>query len=404
MAIMMISMYLWSVGWPLAPQDSVHTIGFKYGTFLEIGAGIGIHVGIDVMGDSGAPIYAVADGYVKNWANSGGACYWGLAIGDEYGTDSCDGWLFWHIDSSKYHLNLGDTCVAGELIGYVVPWFHTGQPERFNHVHFCRIRSGGYPWWSCLYVQNTLSLVVPNTDTIKPEFKNAISLDKFAFCQDNSSNYLNPDSLTGDVDIIARIHDCTGMPNTWPTWDTLSPYKIEYHIYGPDTIPLIQSIEFSGLLYDSALCALTIYKNDGVCNSLGSYSSRDFYFIITNTDGDSLIELSDTLGCWQTTLYPDGTYWVVVTAYDVYGNSQSDSMQVTLQNETGIEEWSVAKQVGNSEYLHASIFQGSLQLPEGIQYKVLDITGRVVEPDKITRGIYFIEIDGMITKKVVKIK
>ena len=51
-----------------------------------------------------------------------------------------------------------------------------------------------------------------------------------------------------------------------------------------------------------------------------------------------------------------------------------------------------------------TIFSGPLQLPKGIQCKVFDITGRVVLPDKIRPGIYFIEIDGRITQKVVKIR
>ncbi|MCK4672361.1 hypothetical protein KAT67_00110 [candidate division WOR-3 bacterium] len=52
----------------------------------------------------------------------------------------------------------------------------------------------------------------------------------------------------------------------------------------------------------------------------------------------------------------------------------------------------------------ATIFSGNLLLPEGKKCKVFDITGRVVIPDKIRPGIYFIEIDGQITRKVVKVR
>jgi hypothetical protein len=54
--------------------------------------------------------------------------------------------------------------------------------------------------------------------------------------------------------------------------------------------------------------------------------------------------------------------------------------------------------------LAATIFSGPLQLPEGKQCKVFDITGRTVAPDKIKPGIYFIEIDGQITQKVIKVR
>ena len=55
-------------------------------------------------------------------------------------------------------------------------------------------------------------------------------------------------------------------------------------------------------------------------------------------------------------------------------------------------------------HCYTTIFNGPLILPEGKNYKVFDITGRVVLPDKIKPGVYFIEIDGEIKQKVVKIR
>ena len=406
MTILMLSFYLFSVGWPLAPQDSVHPTGNNYGEFSEYmyGSLIYLHNAIDVMSDSSVPVYAVADGYVKVWANTQGGdpCYWGLGIGDEYGTDSMNAWSYWHLDSTMYHLNVGDTCIAGELIGYVVPWFYTGHWVRFHHVHLARLRSA-YPWISYMNIQNSLALVAPNTDTIAPVFEDAVTTGRFAFCRDNTSEYLDPDSLTGGVDIIARIYDCTGFPNAWAEWDRMIPYKVEYRIHGPDTVPTTRLIEFSGLLNNDSLSAVTIFKNDGVCNSRSNYDYRIYYFIVTNTDGDTLIEPSDSAGCWQTESYQNGTYWVVVTAYDICGNEQSDSMQVTVQN-FGVEEWPVAKDIEEYSYISSTIFRGPLRLPDGENYTVFDITGRIVEPDKIAPGIYFVEIDNEIIHKVVKIR
>ena len=403
--MLMLSFYLFSVGWPFVPQDSMHVVGNSYGLFQEgSGGDIDLHAGIDIMPDtSGVPIYAVADGYVKTWFTVSGAYHWGLLIGDEFGTDSCDGWMYWHIDATMYHLNLGDTCSAGELIGYVVPWFNTGQPVRFHHVHLSKVRSGGYPWYSVLYIQNPLALLTPYADTTKPMFEDAHTTGRFAFCRDNTSEYLNPDSLHGDVDIIALIHDKTGYPNAWPEWDRLTPYKIEYRIHGPDTIPTIRMIEFNGLLNCDSISAATICKNDAVCNSWGPYSQRDFYYIVTNTDGDTLIEPSDTTGCWQTESYQDGIYWVVVTAYDICGNEQSDSMQVTVQN-FGVEEWPIVKHADNPYYSGATIFSGPLPIPKGMKCRVFDIAGKLVEPKAITRGVYFIEVDGTVIQKLVKVR
>ncbi|MGB3479441.1 MAG: T9SS type A sorting domain-containing protein [bacterium] len=71
-------------------------------------------------------------------------------------------------------------------------------------------------------------------------------------------------------------------------------------------------------------------------------------------------------------------------------------------SETGIEE-NGSLNIPNTS-IGSTIFSGPLQLPEGKNCKVFDITGRVVILNKIKPGIYFIEIDGKITKKVVKVR
>jgi len=58
----------------------------------------------------------------------------------------------------------------------------------------------------------------------------------------------------------------------------------------------------------------------------------------------------------------------------------------------------------NSERLGATIISGPLLLPEGRKCRVFDITGRVIEPSKVTRGIYFIQIDERIAQKVIKVR
>ena len=70
----------------------------------------------------------------------------------------------------------------------------------------------------------------------------------------------------------------------------------------------------------------------------------------------------------------------------------------------GVDEQPIINTVEKNEHIRATIFRGPLQLPEGKTCKVYDITGRVVAPDKIQPGIYFIEVDGVVTQKVVKIR
>jgi parallel beta-helix repeat protein len=111
--------------------------------------------------------------------------------------------------------------------------------------------------------------------------------------------------------------------------------------------------------------------------------------------------------------FPSGNYHLTEFSPCIDAGDPSDpydpdstitDMGVFWYDQTGIVEHRVVKHVNEHDHLGATIFSGPLLLPEGITYKVLDITGRAVEPDKITRGIYFIKVDGKITQKVVKIR
>jgi len=73
-----------------------------------------------------------------------------------------------------------------------------------------------------------------------------------------------------------------------------------------------------------------------------------------------------------------------------------------LGNPVGVVEHNKFTSIKDSES-SATIFNGPLHLPKDRQCRVYDITGRVVTPDKMRPGVYFVEIDGKITKKVVKI-
>ncbi len=68
----------------------------------------------------------------------------------------------------------------------------------------------------------------------------------------------------------------------------------------------------------------------------------------------------------------------------------------------GIEE-EEAKSVSRS-YLSSTIFSGHLKLPEGKKCRVFDIAGRKVELTRMGPGVYFVEIDGVITSKMVKVR
>lgn len=132
---------------------------------------------------------------------------------------------------------------------------------------------------------------------------------------------------------------------------------------------------------------------------------QGFYLLKINDNGDSLWARSYPTGnpdhCNMACATSDGGY---VMAGNTFLPSQGvpDVLLIKTAPDPGIEEEKI-KSVENSN-LSATIFRGPLLLPEGRDCKVFDITGRIVAPDKIKPGIYFIEVDGVITKKVVKVR
>ncbi len=54
--------------------------------------------------------------------------------------------------------------------------------------------------------------------------------------------------------------------------------------------------------------------------------------------------------------------------------------------------------------LFPTIISGSMRLPRDIPSKLFDVTGRKVDAAQLAPGIYFIEIDGKITQKIIKVR
>jgi hypothetical protein len=70
----------------------------------------------------------------------------------------------------------------------------------------------------------------------------------------------------------------------------------------------------------------------------------------------------------------------------------------------GVEEQPTTKPVVKYNTITSTIFAGPLLLPEDKNCKVIDIAGREIHTLDPAPGIYFIEVDGEINQKVIKIK
>ncbi|RLC53864.1 MAG: hypothetical protein DRH89_10120, partial [Candidatus Cloacimonadota bacterium] len=76
----------------------------------------------------------------------------------------------------------------------------------------------------------------------------------------------------------------------------------------------------------------TIYSRDATCYSIGNYQEREYYHIITNSNGDSLITEDDAAESFDSAQFPDNYYYFKVTAHDASLNTTVDSMLVYFNN------------------------------------------------------------------------
>ncbi len=321
------------IPWPLAP-DAQHSVGNTYGEFQYYGGAPYLHPGVDVMGAPGQAVYAVAPGVVKAILTTSGQWHWRVAIADSATSGTSTGYLYAHLDQPTIVPGIGDTVETGEYIGDLVAWPVAG----FNHCHFARIEDQGIQWYG-----NWLATDNPHTDfdsmteTSPPVFEPARGSDLLAFCTDQTSTYLEPDALSGRVDIVAHVGDT--IESGW----VCSVQKIRYTIYpvGHPGSPVVDdrlAVNFdmaldtySGGPIDPFLVGL-LYKRDATCWTQGDYDYREFYHIITNSDGNDVYETSDLTEAWDTAAIPDADYLIRVTATDAAGNAASDSMTVTTDN------------------------------------------------------------------------
>ena len=331
-----------SISWPLSPDSSSHFVAFYYGNWQgmwrqEWSRNVNyFHVGMDMPGEPLEPVVAVEPGYVKAMFTifNGSEFHWRIVVADSSGIEECDGWLYAHIRNGGVYINIGDYVNAGDTIAKLVNW---DSEFTMTHLHLSRVRYSGdeTAWangfWDYEFIGSALNLLGNTGDAIAPFMQNAYQNQLFAFCENQSANYFEiGEELSGDVDIICSAYDYSSI-DSFPT----SPYKIEYKIEGDSSLPWQTSFEFSGSVgsYNGIMEDLSkmVFKYDNVCNSTYS-DSLTVYYIMTNTDGDGILELTDTNYCWTTTDFHNGNYKIFARLSDFDGNSFIDSMTVAVGN------------------------------------------------------------------------
>jgi len=316
--------------WPTPPMDSVHHIGNAWGNYQNYGSSPYCHNGQDIMVPALSPVLAIKPGYVKKVWLGGSPMYNGVTVADSAGAAFCSGYMYYHIDNTTIRVQDGDTIAVGDTLGLIATWSVAG----FHHDHFSANHNSGIIWQDYgAFYHNPLLDLAPDDDSIVPNFLDAYTGQRFAICRNNTSTYMGKDSVYGTVDLICRLEDRINH-RLWK----VAVYRIDYSIrdtFVNYVVPLTRAVQMSDSIdgYTPAQSRV-VYKQDGTCNSHCDYDSlnRRYYYIFTNTDGDSIIEPTDSIAGWNTTLSADGDYWVKVLARDEYGNTAIDSMMVKVRN------------------------------------------------------------------------
>jgi hypothetical protein len=164
--------------------------------------------------------------------------------------------------------------------------------------------------------------------------------------------------------------------------------------------------EFTEWAYPVKQTTDNCYIVAGWTDSYGGTYGSNVYLVKLDEWGDTIwtgVYANDTNeAAFDMQITSDGSY-IIVGSTNSYGAGGDDVYLIKTEPDTlSIKKHKIYPvECKNSG---ATIFSGPLQLPKNKNCRVFDITGRVVMPDKIKPGIYFIEIDGRITGKVIKIR
>lgn len=411
------------IPWMFSPFDSMRTVWNYYEQHMGMGSPTQsyLHQGLDLIIPIAEPVYSVSDGVVKCVLTLGGDIYWRMAISAENVAQPSNGWLYAHLIESTFQFDVGDSVKVHDYLGDIIAW-----TSDWGHIHFVEISDSGLVWryddgeWGINY--NPLLSLAPKTDLSPPIIEPIFANSKFGFCLNETSIYLKPDSLYGDIDIVVKAKDYVGdSPWEQPAFETF--YWLtklpEQQVVFPRTLGQRLNHAYSSYNWPYYVpYAELLYKRDELLMPSSWMSlQRNYYQILTNNNGDSLIDLSEKYLAFKSADFRDGDYCIFVEARDAYGNFTIDSMDVKFCNgltrvvDSNILPKQIALQqnfpnpFNPTTKIFYSLAQSSL-----VKLEVFDVTGKMVkklvaeiqqkgehfitfESDGFSSGIYFYRLE-----------
>ncbi len=327
-----------TIPWPFFPFDSMRTVWNHYEQHMGGWGGDWsyLHQGLDLITPVGEPVFAVEAGIVKCVLTLGGSVYWRIAISPVQESGWSRGWLYAHLIEESILFEAGDTVQIHDFLGGIIHWH-----EDWGHIHFVEIEDSGLVWqysdneWGI--VDNPLPRLDPLWDDSPPVFDDVFPGERYAFCRNQAVDYLDPQSLNGDVDIIVKVRDLAGA-SPWEQPANSLHYWLErladHQLILPRTLAQVLNhpYPFYSSDYYEPWATLFYHRDSLLAPSSWMDTTRNYYQILTNSDGDTLALLEEKELALATSAFVNGPYRIFVEASDDYGNLTLDSMDVVFNN------------------------------------------------------------------------
>lgn len=396
--------------WPFSPFDSMRTVWNGYEQHMGDGSSTWsyLHQGLDLITPVAEPVFAVDSGFVKCVLTLGGSAYWRTAISAEQTADTSVAWLYAHLDPASIVFAEGDTVAAHDFLGEIVWW--AGD---WGHIHFVEIRDHGLVWeyaddeWGI--TGNPLTRLDPLPDDTPPVFQEVLDGRRFAFCRNGTDVYLEPDALSGDVDVVVNVVDQVG-PSEW----LQPPHSVHWWLRDLARDSLVVAPRLAHVL-DHAYpfyasnsfvpWATVLYRRDGTLFP-GTWMDpqRRYDLVLTNSDGDSLLEESDEALALSTAAWPDGPYRLVAEAADAAGNLARDSLEVVFHNGLAVNDpagrrpGTLRLEARPNPFNPSTLLGLELARAETVELRLYDLAGRLVRewrPGRLAAGLHELPVSGV---------
>ncbi|MGD9380772.1 MAG: DUF1565 domain-containing protein [candidate division WOR-3 bacterium] len=270
------------------------------------------------------------------------------------------------------------------------------------------------------------NIIVDNVDALYLNYDSGVMLanENNIYC-----NSYQPD----DYEVINNTNTTINITNNF-WWETDVP-SIGSLIYGPANFEPFHTIPVSTTPNEpSAITSIMAMTDSTYATPLASnlQIGDTLYVQLTGTDWHSGF-IEPALVILKTTLDPFGIAVALIetdTATGIYqgrahvstasddalnhiGANQDDTLFIVSHIDSTKRDTVFIGNIGIREHQTSpvrggtrptTIISGSINLPNAREYRIYDITGRIVQPQALRQGIYFLAIDGAIVSKVVKVR